>query len=707
MYHGFRSLIVALAVFCALVLAVAQAPVDPQRAQQEKEAEELFLQGEAKMKSSFFEEAISAFDTLLKRYPDTDARYKGQFRMADALVALKREPKALELLQSVVKEENPDWSPKALAKIGEIYTAQQKYPDAFRAYKQIISDYPDSTMVDYAHFAIGKTHFQLGHFELAAAELDKVGTAAASQMPDLQRVSPGEPLYVRLTEPNLVATADAKLDVTVTTKSGDKETVTIYPEVEGGDRFSAALPTALGTPQPGNNILELYGNDTVTLTYKSRYVGTGAVDRSITMAVAANARLIIRDTDGNEVRGVVLSDTLVVEVNDADRDISNNPDTVSVEIKTRKKDSEKLTLTETGPHTGIFRAKINTIAGEPKPDSGIIESNADVAEGSATQLDDMITINYQDEVNLSSKDGGPRKVTGQVTMFIATIGEVKTPSTQIDDQSIAIGAMLLKGRAKTQIGATYKDLGQDIKAQKAFKDAYEQFQEVISKYPNAPEVEDALYGQYQNYVTQGNYTSAIAIINQITLRFPLSSRASQALMELASLHVKNQDYDKALAIYQNLAQTAKGTPLAEEAQFAICTTYIEMLKPKLDLKTLDNRNRITPEQVAFSLEEFARAYPNSERTPEALWELVKFRYDLEDFRGSVDTARRMVALFPDSVMTGRVMLLQAQAQIKLRLFDDAATTLKSIIANYGNEAAQAQQLLDKIMKNVTPKTPAK
>ena len=65
-----------------------------------------------------------------------------------------------------------------------------------------------------------------------------------------------------------------------------------------------------------------------------------------------------------------------------------------------------------------------------------------------------------------------------------------------------------------------------------FHKAQEQFQEILAKYPNAPEVEDAMYGLFQNYVEMDQYESAIGVINQITRRFPQSTRASEAMLEL-------------------------------------------------------------------------------------------------------------------------------------------------------------------------------
>jgi len=714
-----RSLPFALALCCAVAPTFAQAPatpvtppaavpipqptVDPVRLKLEQEAEALYAQGEGRMKVAAYEDAIQEFRNVLKRYPDTSVRYKAQFRMADALVALKKEADAITLLQGVVKEESPEFSPKALIQMGDIYGSQQKYAEAFRTYRLIVTEYPDSPMVDRAYFAIGTTHFRLQHYELAALELEKVGTAYASRMPQLQRVSPGEPLQVRIAEPNLVADAAMRVAATISASSGDKEPVSLRADVEGGDRFRTAIPTRLGTAKPGDGILQLHGNDSVTLTYQSRYVGGATGSKTATMEIASNARLAIRDSQGNEVRGVVVSDTMTIEINDADRDTSAGRDTVAVELKTKKKDSEKLTLTETEAHSGIFRVAVKAVPGAPAADSGAVETNADFAEGSATQLDDNVSVAYQDDKNLSAMELGPRRVSNTILLYSATEGKPTFVNPELKQATLDIQSLLYKGRSLLEIAATYRDLGQDAKSTVTFRKSIDQFQEILTKYPNAPEVEDSMYGLFQAYVGEDQYESAISMITRITQKFPQSARASEALFQLAALHVKREEYDKALGIYQNLAQRAQGTPLAEEAQYAIATTYTKMLKPKAGSVDLPP---VTRETVTVALEEFARNYPESERTPEVLWQLVQFRYEGQDYRGAVDAARRMTALYPDNIMTGRVLLLQGQAQYRLKDIQGSKDTFTSIIANYGAEADQATKLLAEIDKKLAPKTTA-
>jgi len=689
-----RCLVCVLVLSCALVLGHAQARNDAQ----EKEAQDLMTLGEAKMKVMAWEEAITQFSSILTRYPNTDTRYDAEYRMADALVSLKKEKDALDLLNSVVNEENPDQSPRALFKIGDIFAGQQKYTEAFTAYRQIISDYPDSPMVDHAYFAIGVTHFRLGHFGPAADELLKVGTAYASRVPELQRVSPGEPLNVRLVEPNMVATVDMKIQVMLATSSGDQETVTLHPDIEGGDHFSASIPTKLGKAVKSNGILELYGNDTVKMSYKNRYVSEGAKDKTITMSVASTGRLTIRNEKNEEVRGVVVSYPMIVQLYDPDLDLTDKKDTVKVDVKTKHKDLETVTLTETEEHSGLFTAKIDVITGDPTPNSGKIETDAGPAEGSATMLDDYVEVVFMDEVHLNPKQDAPLKITTRASLYAGgnNIDGVQSPTTKVRTPAEEIKMLIGKGRSMNEIAGTYRDLGQDALATKTYNKAIDQFQKVLQTYPNAQEVEDAMYGLFQSYVGQDQYESAISIIAQINQRFPTSTRASRALFELAALHVKREEYDRALGIYQNLVQRAKGTPLAEEAQYKICEVYLAMYRPKASIG--GTPSQISASTVADGFLQFVLNYPNSDRAPEAMWQLARFRNDSEDYRGAVDVGKKMVALYPDNVMTGRVLMLMAQGQVKLRDYKGAIETLQMIVADYGSEADAAEKMLVELLR---------
>jgi len=685
-------------------------PVDPARARMETEAEGVIASGEDKMKVADYDDAIDEFRNVLKRYPDTDARYTAQFRMADALVALKRSPEAVQLLQSVIKEESLVYSPQALVRLGDLYVGDQNYPDALRSYRQVIRDYPNSPTLDRAHYDIGALQFKLGHFEQASDELEQVGMSYAAGVPSLQCVSPGEPLELSIIEPNLIAGPNTSLSATVTSTAGDSETVSLRPTVEGGDTFYAELPTVLAdTAHPGDGILQLYGSDPITVTYKQHYAGGPGAIETVKLPVASNGRLFLRDLLGNEIRGVVLGDSFVVEVDDADRDLTPGRDTVTVDLKTRRQDAETLTLTETGNHTGIFTAQVKTVAGTPQPGSGIVETDAAPLDEAANQLDDAINLTYMDQVHLRPGVTGPFAVKATLDFYAPSKSQVAAVEPQIDSADLDIKSRIYQGRSLVEIAKTYRDLGQADKGQTYFVKAKLQFEDVLTKYPNAPEVEDALFGLFQLYVAEEDYQSAVGVISEITRKFPDSTRASEALLSLADLHVKQGEYALAIDIYGSLVARAHGTPAGAEAELAIADTYAQMLKAAA---TQVNGPAVTLDQTTGAYEDFVRDYPDNEKVPDALFQLTELRFENHDYPGTVSSAQRTAASYPDNPVTGRVLLLEGQAQLQLHQIVDARATFANIIANYGDEADDAQKMmsdLDAKYPNAAPaesETPA-
>jgi len=668
-------------------------------AELERNAQALYLEGEGKMKTSDYEDAIGIFRDVLKRFPDTETRYEAQFRIADAYIGLRNETEAITILNSIVKEGSDKWAPKALIKTGEIYASSQRYSESFRAYRLIITDYSNSPEVDMAHFAVGKTHFQLGHYELAADSLQMVGLAISTHSFDSNRVTPGQPLYMRVQEPNMVAQENTELEVTVTTSAGDVEKIQLVPEAIGGSQFGITIFTEMGNPKPNDGILQMSGTDTITMTYLSQYLGGRGVLKTIKATAASTGIILIRDISGDEMSSVLVPDSFILEIDDPDRDLTGAADKITVDLTTRLGDKETITLTETGVHTGIFRATITTAIGAPIPNSGKLETNAEMLENSTTQYNDYITVTYLDPLTMVSEEGLDTSITQRVFLFKATDAIVFPPDYKPPvDTTMLIRTTLYKGKSLLQIAVTYADLGQPHLGNQNFLEARDQFNNIINTYPNAPEVEEAMYGLFDILVAQEQYDAAISQLSRITDKFPNSNQAGEAMLALAELHIKREEYDRALGIYQSIVQRTRGTALAEAAQFAICETYIAMYKP---IKTsFGVSNMISPSQIYGALEEFITSYPNSDKTPDALYRLTQMRYNNGDYQGAINNARRMFSNYPDHVLTGRTLLMQAEAYAKLNKNAEAVEVLRNIIANYGSEAPAAERLLTTVSRRL-------
>jgi TolA-binding protein len=63
----------------------------------------------------------------------------------------------------------------------------------------------------------------------------------------------------------------------------------------------------------------------------------------------------------------------------------------------------------------------------------------------------------------------------------------------------------------------------------------------------------------------------------------------------------------------------------------------------------------------------------------------------------------MVALYPDSMMTGRALLMMGQAQYKLHDNEGAKQTFATIIANYGDQAEPAAKILAELERRTGAK----
>ena len=105
-----------------------------------------------------------------------------------------------------------------------------------------------------------------------------------------------------------------------------------------------SLPTGLGVPA-GNGTLEVKGGDTVQVLYKDSHTKDKQVDVEVISEVIVVGDGVVQFKDGafhESLNGVVLGKTANIEIVDADRDVTENADSIqaTISIYRRKTDEE-------------------------------------------------------------------------------------------------------------------------------------------------------------------------------------------------------------------------------------------------------------------------------------------------------------------------------------------------------------------------------
>ncbi len=191
----------------------------------------------------------------------------------------------------------------------------------------------------------------------------------------------------------------------VNSTTGESETVTLTETGVNTGIFTGTLPTSFGTAAGANNdgTLLTQAANSLTVTYNDALTSTGGT------AVRSATGTVIGGTTGtlSITPTSAPGDTLAISVNDADLNsnaLTIQTITVSV-VNATTGESENVTLTETGPNTGVFSGSLATAAGAAAGTNNNGSMNS--AAGN------LITVTYSDAV---AANGGPASVTATDTV---------------------------------------------------------------------------------------------------------------------------------------------------------------------------------------------------------------------------------------------------------------------------------------------------
>ena len=382
-------------------------------------AAEIFLtRGDIFRDQKSFDLARLEYESLRnnRRYAETDAGRKASFRLVDLLLLTNNFGAAEPVIERMTISPDPLVQAQAYFYRARILYLQKDYNAAWDELQNCFKIKFDHT----------EGQLLLGELKVVLKRDFEDNRIFVTPPTDLEKLTPGRSLHLRLRDSNRVAGGGTIIPVEVVTSKGkDREVVRLLQSGADPTLFVADLPTRLGPPVPDNRYLEIFGDEMVSYQLDPQFRkqrGLPAypvhhLEVADDARVTASAGIILtpeeqekqameaslaslgdqtlreRMSTGSTVRP---GSPIYIQVSDRDRNLTDQPDKVTVNLKTSSGDVvEDLDLVETGPMTGVFRGQCPTAISPPRctasdsapgSDPGFL-INSSVAKGWASLAD--------------------------------------------------------------------------------------------------------------------------------------------------------------------------------------------------------------------------------------------------------------------------------------------------------------------------------
>ena len=316
---------------------------------EDRAARQLIEAGEARMDANETEKALEIWKSVIERYPRSRVRFAAHMKLGKYYLDRERAyDRARSHFEEVTIEDNrdDDQRAEAMLNVGVCHYWSRLYGKCFQVMRDVIEEFPVSPQVNQAYYYIGLGHFQQGHYSRAIEALEKVGTTLTDEDSNNEKLEAGKRFFVKVEDADLaVLDAEDSVDVICKSSGGDEEVVACFPIGRNVRIVLGSLPTGLGVPKAGNGTLEVKGGDTVQVLYKDSHTKDKQVDVEVISEVIVVGDGVVQFKDGafhESLNGVVLGKTANIEIVDADRDVTENADSIqaAISIYRRKTDEE-------------------------------------------------------------------------------------------------------------------------------------------------------------------------------------------------------------------------------------------------------------------------------------------------------------------------------------------------------------------------------
>lgn len=341
-----------------------------------------------------FDVARAEYQAVIDKYPELREAVEAQFRIGESFMYQKNFPEAEKVFEKLRKSKEADTAVRGTFMTGVLQYTQGNHDQAKDTFKQLLELSPSEDLASKALYQLALIYGDDNRFREMLDMLEAIGRIGREGK---RWHTPGQTLTVMIHDPDMAIVQGASsVPVLVTTTNGDREVVTLSAGSAGKGIYLSDLPTALGSPKPGDGMLQLLGNDVISYDYpddfkaKFKYVpppqgniriASDATFKAQTVKIEeekeetvaekakASAKIEREAGEAKEFRSAAdfkPGNPLYVRVVDADRSLTTSVDKLEVTVRAASGDLVRAFLSEVGPDTGVFEGMVKTAERPPE-----------------------------------------------------------------------------------------------------------------------------------------------------------------------------------------------------------------------------------------------------------------------------------------------------------------------------------------------------
>ncbi len=344
-------------------------------------------------------------------------------------------------------------------------------------------------------------------------------------------------------------------------------------------------------------------------------------------------------------------------------------------------------------HSGVFRVTVALVKAEE------VVSTDDVLQALPG---DFVRLTYADAKNTTPE---ARTITFDAKAIEGNLGGVRVTKALISDRELRVQTQLKTAHALTNIGNRYKEFGLKKNADAKYEQALDLCDEIMAEATKlgGKLLEETYVQLWKIYYEMDKLELAAAMAERLQRQFPDSGFVDDALLQLADVALKQNNFNRAIGVYQRLVNMPT-SQLRGEAQFGIAQCYDKMAEQQ--------PNEAAKAQLFDrAFQEYKKVFdnfPESGRVGEAVAQMANYYYRQKDYARAVDIFETVLENHPDAKFLDVILFNYGRCLYRMDRKAEARKRFDQLIGDYpesplAGDAKKISEALNKAERTAAPK----